>query len=64
MLLHKIQGPSKHIIINVPLVEGMHLRCLLLSIAYGTQCVPSFKWHCGALYFPLHIALNVQTLIN
>jgi hypothetical protein len=42
----------------------MHLRCLLIPNAYGTQCVPNFKWHCRALYFPLHIALNVQTIKN
>jgi hypothetical protein len=27
-------------------------------LAHGTLCVLSFKWHCGAPYFPLHIALN------
>jgi hypothetical protein len=28
-------------------------------LAYGTQCAPSSKWHCGAPYFPFHITLNV-----
>jgi hypothetical protein len=28
-------------------------------LEYGSQCVPKFKWHCDALYFPLHITLNV-----
>ena len=28
-------------------------------LAHGTQCVPNFKWHCGAPFFPLHITLNV-----
>jgi hypothetical protein len=40
----------------------MHLQCLLISSAYGTQCVPNLKWHYGAIYFPLHITLNVKTI--
>jgi hypothetical protein len=49
---------------NVLLYGGMHLQCPLISSAYGTQCVPNFKRYCGALYFLLHIELNVRTIIN
>jgi len=27
--------------------------------AHNTQCVISFMWHCGDIYFPLQIALNI-----
>jgi hypothetical protein len=40
------------------LLRKCSLRCPLFSIAYGTLCVSNFKWHCGTLYFPLHIVLN------
>jgi hypothetical protein len=27
-------------------------------LVHDTLCVPRFKWHYGAPYFPLHISLN------
>jgi hypothetical protein len=62
MLLHKKSRTFKkikHIITKCPSCWGNAFAMSFTFLAHGTQCVPNFKCHCGALYFPLHIALNV-----
>jgi hypothetical protein len=46
------------------LMGGMHLQYPLISSAYDTHCVSNFRWNCSSPYLPLHIVLNVWTIIN
>jgi hypothetical protein len=49
----------KHIINKCLACWGNAFAVSFTFLAHDTQCVPNIKWHYGALYFPLHIALNV-----
>jgi hypothetical protein len=63
----KNQGPfkkGKHITNKRLACWGNAFVMPFTFLAYGTQCVPNSKWNCGSLYFPLHVALNVQTIKN